>query len=180
MSSNHRAAGLLRRHWLVAAPAGLLTLSVAAHRWWASRSVSAAARSAGFASLAPGTALEHGAVVRVHPLHLGAVPVVLSTASGHRYQVDVLARDPEGPPGVANTERLSLYVVNSGGLDPHGQNERGGQSDRDGQRPTDEDQGLGALSLAEALAEVTPPSGLLTLGERHRRHPDGIFAVPLV
>lgn len=178
MSSNHRAAGLLRRQWLVAAPAGLLALSVAAHRWWASRSVSAAGRSPGFASLTPGAVLEHGAVVRVHPLHLGAVPVVLSTASGHRYQVDVLARDPQGPPGVANTEQLSLYVVNSGdrrGHDRHGQ-DRG----PDGQRPTDEDQGLGALSLAEALAEVTPPSGLLTLDERHRRHPDGIFAVPLV
>lgn len=168
MSSTARFAGLRRRHWLIAAPAGLLALSVAAHRWWGSRSPASTAGASQFPSLRPGTSLGPGTIVRIHPLHLGAVPVVLATAEGHRYQVDVLARDRQGSPGVANTERLSLFVVNSRAL-----------AERDGQRPTDEAQGLGVMALAEALVEASPPPGLLTLGERHRHHPDGIFAVPL-
>ncbi|MCH9683565.1 MAG: hypothetical protein K0V04_19155 [Deltaproteobacteria bacterium] len=104
----------------------------------------------------------------MHPVRLGAVAVVLATATGQRYQVDVLARDPEGPAGVANTESLSLFVINSKvtAVD-------------DGLRPTDEDQGLGAMALAQALSSEPAPAGLLTLQERRRQHPTGAFAVPL-
>lgn len=101
-------------------------------------------------------------------MHLGAIPVVLATASGQRYQVDVLARDPAGPPGVANTERLSLFIVNSRASDGAA-----------GRRTTDEEQGLGAMMLAQALGDATPPAGLLDHGERRRRHPRGAFALPL-
>lgn len=101
-------------------------------------------------------------------MHLGAVPVVLATATGQRYQVDVLARDSQGPQGVANTEQLSLFVVNSQG-----------STHADSERPTDEEQGLGAMALALALTEEVPPAGLLGHGERRRRHPDGAFAIPL-
>jgi hypothetical protein len=165
-SSTDRSVDQGRRAWLVTVPLGLLALGFAA-RGWLGRSSSGAEASA-FPSLAPGRALDRWTVVRVHPVHLGAVPVVLQTESGQRYQVDVLARDPAGPEGVASTDALSLYVVDV-------QAERG----TDGTRPTDEEQGLGAMVLAQALRGETPPAGLLTLAERQRRHPRGSFGVPL-
>ncbi|MCA9704588.1 MAG: hypothetical protein KDK70_01925 [Myxococcales bacterium] len=144
----------------------MIALSVAAHRWWSTRSP--AAGPGPFAALVPGTSLSRWSVVRVHPLHLGAVPVVLATEQGRRYQVDVLARDPQGPSGVAQTDRLSLFVVNS----PE-------HSGGDGERPTDEEQGLGAMVLAQALVHQAAPAGLLTLRECQRQFPRGAFGVPL-
>lgn len=167
MSNSPRTVGLRRRHWLIAAPAGLLALGVAAHRFMR-RGPDATSDDTALGSLRAGDVLDRWTVVRVHPLHLGAVPVVLATAEGRRYQVDVLARDPAGPPGVANTERLSLYVVNS--------TREGGT---DGQRRTDEEQGLGAMALAQALEADASVPGLLTLQQRQRQHPRGAFGVPL-
>lgn len=158
-------SGWTRRHWLVAAPAAVLALGVAAQRWWSSRSPAAAPTA--YASLV-GQRLDRWTVVRVHPIHLGAVPVVLSTQGGETYQVDVLARDPAGPQGVANTDRLSLFVVNSSR-----------HHDPDGRRATDEEQGLGAMVLARSLATEPTPTGLLTHSQRRQQHPDGAFAVPL-
>ncbi len=157
-----------RRYWLVAVPLGLLALGFGA-RGWLGRAPGQGTTASAFPSLEPGQPLERWTVVRVHPLHLGAVPVVLETEAGQRYQVDVLARDPNGPAGVASTETLSLYVVDV-------------QADRqtDGNRPTDEEQGLGAMALAQALREAAPPAGLLTLTERQAQHPRGSFGVPLV
>ncbi len=166
MSSNERIAGLRRRHWLIAAPASLVALSVVAHRFWSGGS--GPSGPSPLTSVTPGQQLDRWTVVAVHPLHLGAVPVVLSTADGHRYQVDVLARDPQGPEGVANTERLSLFVVNSHVAE-----------DDDGLRRTDEEQGLGALVLADALVGEVDVPGLLTLSQRQRQHPQGAFGVPL-
>jgi len=156
-----------RRYWLVGVPLGLLALGFAA-RGWLGRAVGGGAEASAFTSLVPGQPLGRWTVVRVHPLHLGAVPVVLETESGRRYQVDVLARDPGGPEGVASTEALSLYVVDV-------------QADRqtDGSRPTDEEQGLGAMVLAQALQDEAVPTGLLTLAERQQQHPRGSFGVPL-
>lgn len=167
MESTDRSVDQGRRHWLVAVPLGVLALGLAA-RGWLGGSAGGGAEASAFPSLAPGRALDRWTVVRVHPLHLGAVPVVLQTASGKRYQVDVLARDPAGPEGVASTDALSLYVVDV-------------QADRqtDGSRPTDEEQGLGAMVLAQALRAEAPPDGLLTLAQRQRQHPRGTFAVPL-
>ena len=166
MTSTDRSVDQGRRYWLVAVPLGLLALGFTA-RGWLGRAGGSAAASA-FPSLVPGQAIDRWTVVRVHPLHLGAVPVVLETESGKRYQVDVLARDPAGPEGVASTEALSLYVVDV-------------QAERqtDGSRPTDEEQGLGAMVLAQALKTETAPSGLLTLAERQQQHPRGSFGVPL-
>ncbi len=115
-----------------------------------------------------GATIDRWNVVAVHPVRFGSVAVVLATPEGRRYQVDVLARDPNGPQGVANTERLSLYVSNRG----------------DGSVQTDEEQGLGALALAntlrryegEADAELPP---LMTLEQRNAKHPGGSFGVPL-
>lgn len=118
-------------------------------------------------ALALGSAIGRWTVVAVHPVHCGAVPVVLATADGHRYQVELLARDPSGPEGVANTDALSLFVANQG----------------DGRTATDEEQGLGAMALAEHLrarevAGWAAPS-LLTLAQRSAQYPDGAFGVPL-
>jgi hypothetical protein len=117
--------------------------------------------------IVPGMVLDRWTVVAVHPVKLGAIPVVLSTREGARFQVDVMARDPQGPSGIAETEHLALYLRNRG----------------NGGTATNEEQGLGTIVLArelrtrEAQGMSTPP--LLTLRERHRRHPDGSFGVPL-
>lgn len=149
----------------MAVPLGLLALGFAARGWLGG---AAGAGPSAFPSLAPGQPLDRWTVVRVHPVHLGAVPVVLATESGQRYQVDVLARDPAGPEGVASTDALSLYVVDVQAA-----------RESDGSRPTDEEQGLGAMMLAQALHGEAPPAGLLTLAERQRQHPRGSFGVPL-
>jgi hypothetical protein len=134
-----------------------------AHRWGAAQGLDVEL----LAGLRPGTTIRRWTIVAVHPVKLGAIPVVLATADGTRFQVDVMARDPNGPSGVAQTEHLGLYLRNRG----------------DGHTATDEEQGMGAMSLARALrareAEGASMPALLTLAERHRRHPDGAFAVPL-
>jgi hypothetical protein len=165
-SSTDRSVDQGRRAWLVAVPLGVFALGLAARGWLGS--AGGAAGPSAFPSLAPGQALDRWTVVRVHPVHLGAVPVVLQTDAGQRYQVDVLARDPMGPEGVATTEALSLYVVDV-------QAERG----TDGNRPTNEEQGLGAMVLARALHGEPAPAGLLTLAQRQQQHPRGSFGVPL-
>ena len=155
-------AHISRRTVMAGLSVGVAAVAVGVHRWRAS-----GPEAQLFAELLPGTTLDRWTIVAVHPVKLGAIPVVLATADGSRFQVDVMARDPHGPPGVAETEHLSLYVRNSG----------------DGQTATDEEQGLGAMSLARALrareAETSSAPGLLTLAERHRQHPDGSFGVPL-
>ncbi len=167
MSNAPRPTGLRRRHWLIAAPLGAIALG-GVFTLRRSSSNPTAAGTPFAASLGPGQALDGWTVVRVHPLRLGAVAVVLETGGGLRYQVDVLARDGQGPDGVANTDELSLFVINSHDA-----------SGADGVRSTDEDQGLGAMALARALAAESVPRGLLTLAQRREQHPTGAFAVPL-
>lgn len=120
-----------------------------------------------FAVATPGQRVGPCTIVAVHPLSHGGVPVVLETSSGRRYQVDVLARDPGGPDGVGTTERLSLFVANGG----------------DGRTDTDEEQGLGAMALAELLRSGDRPEAplpaLMTLAQRSREHHGGSFGVPL-
>ena len=116
--------------------------------------------------LSPGHKLDRWEIVAIHPDRLGAVAVVMATEDGRRFQVDVLARDQGGPEGVANTSRLSLFVSNRG----------------DGSTPTDEEQGLGAMALAQSLEPYENHEdfrGLLTLAERNAAHPEGSFGVPL-
>jgi len=107
-------------------------------------------------------------IATIYGVHFGAVPVVLEDASGERFQVDVLRRDPDParPDGVGNTDVLSVYVANRG----------------DGDTATHEEQGLAAMALADALAvgDVTVPEGLLTFSERLVQHPGEAYSVPLV
>lgn len=168
MASSHTEhRGLRRRHWLVVVPAALVVAGVASYRLLRSPTRGAGEPNA-FPALVPGMELGRWTLIRVHPMHLGAVPVILETETGQRYQIDVVARDPAGPAGVADTERLSLFIVNSGT-----------EAGDDGQRPTDEEQGLGAMALARVLAEQELPEGLLTMRERQRSHPGGSFGVAL-
>lgn len=166
MSSTDQSVDPTRRKWLVAVPVGLVAVGLAARGWLGG--ASGEGEPSAFASLAAGRRLDRWTVVRVHPVHLGAVPVVLATEAGQHYQVDVLARDPAGPDGVATTPALSLFVVDVQA-----------SPDSDGKRPTDEEQGLGAMMLAQALQAEAPPPGLLTLAQRQQQHPRGSFGVPL-
>ena len=139
-------------------------LAVGAHRLLTS---SAMASGPELGGVAPGARIDRWQVVAVHPVRFGAIPIVLATDDGRRYQVDVLARDDDGPAGVATTEHFSLYVANQG----------------DGAMPTDEEQGLGALALARELADYEARAAelpeLLTLRQRIARHEGEAFGVAL-
>ena len=100
-------------------------------------------------------------VEQIHGVTFGAIPVVLSSIYSGRFQIDIMRRDDETR-GVASTQKLELFVANGG----------------NGHTATDEDHAEAALAMAEVLArsESAAPRGLLTLRERHARHPDGFFA----
>jgi hypothetical protein len=120
-----------------------------------------------FGSLQPGSTIGRWTIAAIHDVHLGGIPVVLSTASGDRFQVDVVRRDcsPGAVAGVGNTASLSVFLLNDG----------------DGSLATREEHGLGAMALADALnhreaAGVELPR-LLTLAERQARFPRGVYSV---
>src|SRR5262245_1893468 len=114
-----------------------------------------------YACLQPGQRVERWTVVEVLDPRRGEIPLVLATASGERFRVDVLRRD-EASPGVANTAALSLYLCNQG----------------KGRQATREEHGLGVMALARALEDGrdVPRLPLLTLRERNRRFPAGAAA----
>jgi hypothetical protein len=119
-----------------------------------------------FGELADGARVERWRVVAVHGVVHGAIPVVMETEGGVRFQVDVLRRDGAGDEAViARTRALALSLSNAG----------------DGQAGTVEEHGLGAMALARALAlreaGGAPLPALLTLAERLARHPGGRFRV---
>ncbi len=122
--------------------------------------------------LAAGAVIARWRVAAVHALRFGAVPVVLESEAGARFQVDVLRRDPDAaaPTGIGNTDALSLYLSNEG----------------DGTTATVEEQGLAAMALADELGERTrgmggdaAPAELLTLRQRLERFPRDNYEVPL-
>lgn len=102
-------------------------------------------------------------VVAVHPVRLGAVPVVLQSRRGERFQVDILRRDrsPRARRGLAETRSYSLFLLNRG----------------QGDTPTREDHGLAVLWLAALLRprEHGALVPLLTQRERTQRFPRGKF-----
>jgi hypothetical protein len=129
-------------------------------------------------SLRGGTRVAFGTIEAVLPISAGAVPVVMRTPAGERFQVDVLRRDPKGPAGVADTNELSLFIANRG----------------DGETPTAEAQAHAARGLAawigerlagregDAVAALAGASeagdaGLLTFRERQKAHPGGVFSL---
>jgi hypothetical protein len=121
-----------------------------------------------FGPLTAGAQVERWRIVTVRGPQFGAIGVVLTGADGVQFQVDVLRRDrtPGAPPGVGHTPSLTCFLANRG----------------DGSTATAEEQGLGAIALAAALSErelsgAPVPALLLTLRERNRRYPSGLFAV---
>jgi len=122
-----------------------------------------------FATLQVGDRVGRWTIVAIYPQLMGAVPFVLETGDGVRFQIDVLRRDDRAtaPRGVCNTETLSLFLANRG----------------NGSTATDEEQGLGAMALGDRLHDldtgVAGAPGLLTYEERRERHPVGAFSVPL-
>lgn len=107
-------------------------------------------------------------VAAIYDFHLGAVPVVLESSAGGRFQVDVLKRDtrPGAPKGVADTRHLSLFLSNKG----------------NGATPSDEHHGLGLMALAAAVQQresFAAPKGLLTLAERVVQFPRAGYSVPV-
>ncbi len=115
--------------------------------------------------LRAGTRLgKHGILDAVLAAHAGALPVVMRTPDGERFQVDVLRRDPRGPSGVAETTHFALFIANRG----------------DGATPTDEAQAHAARALAAWIAAregEASPLELLSFRERHRAHPEGVFSL---
>lgn len=104
----------------------------------------------------------------MHPVKHGAVPVVIESQRGQRFQVDVLRRDrhPQAKAGVGETRLYALHLVNNGR----------------GSKPTLEEQGMGLLWLAALLRPREMrlrPSQLLTQRERVRMFPRGRFEVVL-
>lgn len=105
-------------------------------------------------------------VVSVLPMKLGAVPVVLESRRGERFQVDILRRDRSARArrGLADTQEYSLFLLNRG----------------QGDTPTQEDHGLAVLWLAAFLRpreRVLPTVPLFTQRERMQRFPRGKFNV---
>jgi|GEM_PF-913069 hypothetical protein len=103
-------------------------------------------------------------VVSVLPVKLGAVPVVLESRQGERFQVDVLRRDRSARArrGLSETRGYSLFLFNRG----------------QGDTPTQEDHGLAVLWLAALLRpreHTRPDVALLTQRERTQRFPRGKF-----
>ena len=103
-------------------------------------------------------------VVSVLPVKLGAVPVLLESRRGERFQVDILRRDRSSRArrGLAETHEYSLFLLNRG----------------QGDTPTQEDHGLAVLWLAALLRpreRTVATLALLTQRERTQRFPRGKF-----
>lgn len=120
-----------------------------------------------FGELGPGTRVGNCEIVSLHAPVAGAIPVMLATGAGRRFQLDVLRRDPDegSSRSVSVSRSLAVYVCNGG----------------DGSHATDEEQGLAAMALA-ALLERRERSGaarpaLLTMRERAERFPTGVLCV---
>lgn len=114
--------------------------------------------------LRAGASLGLGVVEAVLPAHHGAVPVVMRTPAGDRFQVDILRRDPRGPGGVATTAQFDLFIANRG----------------DGSARTDEAQAHATRALAAWIAAregSAPALELASFRERERAHPEGVFSL---
>jgi hypothetical protein len=89
-----------------------------------------------FPELQLGTQVGRCTLVSIRGVEDGRVPVVLRAPGGHEFMVDVLRHDPQTP-GIARAGRLGVYIRNGGS----------------GSKATHEEEGLGAMALADLLAE---------------------------
>lgn len=103
-------------------------------------------------------------VEQVMPTVAGAIPVLMRTPEGARFQVDVMRREDETR-GVAQTQSLALYLANGGAGDTR----------------SSEAQVRGAQLLASRLAQIEAERGLpevhglLTLSERLASHRQAVL-----
>lgn len=104
-------------------------------------------------------------VEQVMPLVAGAVPVLMRTPEGKRFQVDLMRAEPDGPRAVAQAGELALYLANGGA----------------GDTPSAEIEAQGARVLAGALTQLAGErgapaiAGLLTLSERLAAHRQAVL-----
>lgn len=132
-----------------------------------------------FGDLAPGALVGGHTIVSVHAPVGGAIPVVLRTAEGKTFQLDVLRRS-EG----TSASSIPGTSPRLAGADSHFDDERSVATSKhfavsvcnggDGGHATDEEQAHAAIALADVLARneargARPPSSLLTLREREAR-----------
>jgi hypothetical protein len=156
---------LTRRALIEASLAGAVTTAVIATSGigHAAPPTDAAASTGEPLGLRPGLRLGSWTVLDVRLDGL-AIALVVRGPEGEPYQLDVLARDPERP-GVAESERYSIFLVNEG----------------DGATQSDEQRARGALAVGHYLrwAEEQLPQGpdLVTMNERMQSDPDGIYRV---
>lgn len=113
------------------------------------------------APLRPGDTIAGFTVTAISPIEEGAVTAVCSDGKGHRFMLEILARDasPLAPRPPAETSRFAVHVRNGG----------------DGWAPTIEEQGLTAMALAKIIAANegnVSVTGFLTHAERFAKHRD--------
>lgn len=104
-------------------------------------------------------------VEQVLPVVAGAIPVLLRTPEGGKFQVDVLRAEAGGPRAVAQAGPLALFIANRG----------------DGKTPSAEAEARGARLLAARLEQVAGDAGwpevhgLMTLSERLAAHRQAVL-----
>ncbi len=115
-----------------------------------------------FSGLAPGAPLGPCALVAVHPLTCGSIPVVLEQR-GTPFQIDIMRSDTEGPQAPEQTGSLAFFISNQG----------------DGNRVTQQEQheGIKALACELATRDASKLKDLLTFRQRQARFPRGIYEV---
>jgi hypothetical protein len=114
--------------------------------------------------LALGSSIGSWRIVGLGQLHAGAVSVQLSGVDEEKFHIDICARDdvPGAPVPPARTDLCDLFVANEGA----------------GSDPTNEDQGLAAMALAEVIRSHEHRidlRGLLTLRARLQLHGDSVL-----
>ncbi|MCK6586065.1 MAG: hypothetical protein HUU21_31320 [Polyangiaceae bacterium] len=111
------------------------------------------------APLAPGDTIGRWKVEAIRQLDEGAVTIAVSGGDRRSFELEILARDPSpiAPRAPGETSRFAIFVRNGG----------------DGFVPTDEEQGLAAMALAEIVrrneAKVSA-EGFLTHEGRFTKH----------
>jgi len=111
--------------------------------------------------LAAGQRFGRWVITAVHPLEDGVLVLDVAGADGRVFSLELLARDasPLAPRPPASTEALAVYVRNRG----------------DGWSPTEEEEGLAAMTLAHLLdtsGHGGAVAGLLTHTQRVVHHGD--------
>jgi hypothetical protein len=122
-------------------------------------SASPALASARDLPLGAGQRFGRWVIAAVHPLEDGALVLDVKGTDDRAFSLEILARDPSplAPRPPASTEALAIYVKNRG----------------DGWSPTEEEEGLAAMTLAhvlEASGHGGAVAGLLTHTQRVVHH----------